>query len=105
MVAEQDQGLELPERWSAKAKSEVVLRLARGEAVDVLSREIAVPAHELEALAAGVPGRWDGGAALAGRPGGAGGAQEQDATGDAAEQRAMQVHPGAEGAGHGRGSW
>jgi len=39
---------ELPERWSAKAKSEVVLRLLRGEAVDAVSREIQVPAHELE---------------------------------------------------------
>ena len=31
MVAEQEQGQELPERWSAKAKTEVVLRLFRGE--------------------------------------------------------------------------
>lgn len=49
MVAEQDQGQELPERWSAKAKSEVVLRLLRGEAVEAVSREVQVPAHELEA--------------------------------------------------------
>ena len=38
----------LPERWSAKAKSEVVLRLLRGERVDAVSREIQVAAHELE---------------------------------------------------------
>ena len=49
MVAEQEQGQELPERWSAKAKTEVVLRLFRGEAVEAVSRELQVPAHELEA--------------------------------------------------------
>jgi hypothetical protein len=49
MVAEQDQGQELPERWSAKAKTDVVLRLLRGEGVDAVSREVRVPAHELEA--------------------------------------------------------
>jgi len=49
MVAEQDQGQELPERWSAKAKTDVVLRLMRGEGVEVVSREVQVPAHELEA--------------------------------------------------------
>ncbi len=38
----------LPERWSAKAKSEVVLRLFRGESVDEVSREIQVSAHEIE---------------------------------------------------------
>ncbi len=38
----------LPERWSAKAKSEVVLRLLRGESVEAVSREIQVVAHELE---------------------------------------------------------
>jgi transposase len=38
----------LPERWSAKAKSEVVLRLFRGESVDEVSREIQVPVHEIE---------------------------------------------------------
>ncbi len=38
----------VPERWSAKAKSEVVLRLFRGESVEAVSREIQVPAHELE---------------------------------------------------------
>ena len=49
MVTEAERAEELPERWSAKAKSEVVLRLLRGEAVDAVSREIQVPAHELEA--------------------------------------------------------
>jgi len=48
MVAEQERPGELPARWSAKAKSEVVLRLFRGEAVDDVSREIQVPVHELE---------------------------------------------------------
>jgi len=31
-----------------KAKTEVILRLFRGEAVDAVSREMQVPAHELE---------------------------------------------------------
>ena len=39
---------ELPERWSAGRKTELVLRLLRGEAVDAVSRESQVPAHELE---------------------------------------------------------
>ena len=40
---------ELPERWSAQRKTELVLRLLRGEALDAVSRENQVPAHELEA--------------------------------------------------------
>ena len=48
-VVEQEHGAELPERWSAKAKADVVLRLLRGESVDAVSRELQVPAHELEA--------------------------------------------------------
>jgi hypothetical protein len=39
---------ELPERWSAARKTELVLRLLRGEAFDAVSRESQVPAHELE---------------------------------------------------------
>lgn len=39
---------ELPERWSAQRKMELVLRLLRGEALDAVSRESQVPAHELE---------------------------------------------------------
>jgi transposase len=38
----------LPERWSVQRKTELVLRLLRGEAVDAVSRESQVPAHELE---------------------------------------------------------
>lgn len=49
MVAEQDEGQALPKRWSAKAKTDVILRLLRGEAIEVVSREVQVPAHELEA--------------------------------------------------------
>jgi hypothetical protein len=48
MTTEREQGPELPERWSAKAKTEVVLRLLRGEALDAVSRDVQVPAHELE---------------------------------------------------------
>ena len=40
--------VELPERWSIQRKSELVLRLLRGEALDAVSRESQVPAHELE---------------------------------------------------------
>ena len=40
--------LELPERWSVQRKSELVLQLLRGEALDAVSRESQVPAHELE---------------------------------------------------------
>ena len=39
---------ELPERWSAQQKAEVVLRLLRGEDLGEVSREIQVPAHEIE---------------------------------------------------------
>src|SRR5712691_1271957 len=49
VVAERESGDELPERWSAQAKTEVVLRLLRGEAVEAVSRERQVPANELEA--------------------------------------------------------
>src|SRR2546425_8056405 len=42
------EGVELPERWSVKRKTELVLRLLRGEALDAVSRESQVPAHELE---------------------------------------------------------
>lgn len=41
-------GEELPERWSAQRKTEVVLRVVRGEAIDEVAREIQVPVHELE---------------------------------------------------------
>jgi len=41
-------GEDLPERWSAQRKTELVLRLLRGEAIDAVSRESQVPAHELE---------------------------------------------------------
>src|SRR5499433_2544802 len=39
---------ELPERWSASRKMELVLRLLRGEPLDAISRQSQVPAHELE---------------------------------------------------------
>lgn len=40
---------ELPERWSAKRKAEIVLRLLQGEDPGEISREIQVPPPELEA--------------------------------------------------------
>jgi hypothetical protein len=42
------EGVELPERWSVPRKTELVLRLLRGEPLDAVSRENQVPAHELE---------------------------------------------------------
>jgi hypothetical protein len=39
---------DLPERWSIPRKTELVLRLLRGEPVDAVSRESQVPAHEVE---------------------------------------------------------
>ena len=39
---------EPPERWSAQRKTELVLRLLRGELLDSVSRESQVPAHEVE---------------------------------------------------------
>ena len=35
-------------RWSAGRKKQVVLRLLRGESVDAISRELAVPIYRLE---------------------------------------------------------
>lgn len=49
VAMEREAAAELPERWSAKAKTEAVLRLLRGEGVEAVSRELEVPAHELEA--------------------------------------------------------
>ena len=42
------EGLELPERWSVPRKTELVLRLLRGEPLEAVSRESQIPAHELE---------------------------------------------------------
>jgi transposase len=43
-----DGGEELPQRWSSRRKAEIVLRLLRGEDLGEVSREIQVPASELE---------------------------------------------------------
>src|SRR5438445_8728348 len=47
-AAGQQTGEELPERWSARAKTEIVLRLLKGEELGTVSRETQVPVHELE---------------------------------------------------------
>ena len=39
---------DLPERWSAPRKTELVLRLLRGDSLDSVSRDSRVPAPELE---------------------------------------------------------
>jgi Transposase len=40
-------GWKKPERFSARQKMEVVLRLLRGEALDLLSRELGIPAARI----------------------------------------------------------
>jgi hypothetical protein len=47
MPDEPEEG-ELPERWSARRKTEIVLRLLRGEDLGAVSREVRVPPQELE---------------------------------------------------------
>ena len=42
-------GWKQPERFSARQNTEVVLRLRRGEALDILSRELGLPAARLAA--------------------------------------------------------
>jgi transposase-like protein len=42
-------GWKKPERFSARQKIEVVLRLLRGEALDILARELGLPAARLAA--------------------------------------------------------
>jgi transposase len=42
-------GWQKPHRFSAQKKTEVVLRLLRGEALDLLSRELGIPAARLTA--------------------------------------------------------
>jgi transposase-like protein len=39
---------DLPARWSAQRKTEIVLRVVRGDAIDEVAREIQVPVHEVE---------------------------------------------------------
>lgn len=48
MEAAERSNEELPERWSARAKAEIVLRLLKGEELGTVSRELQVPVHELE---------------------------------------------------------
>jgi Transposase len=40
-------GWQKPQRFSARQKTEVVLRLLRGEALDMVSRELGIPAARL----------------------------------------------------------
>jgi hypothetical protein len=40
-------GWQTPQRFSARQKTEVVLRLLRGEALDLVSRELGIPAARL----------------------------------------------------------
>lgn len=44
----EEREMDLPQRWSAKRKSEVVLRLLRADDLGELSRKIQVPQPEIE---------------------------------------------------------
>src|SRR4030095_13328133 len=46
---------ELPERWSVQRKTELVLRVVRGESLEAVSRESQVPAHELRVVDINAP--------------------------------------------------
>jgi hypothetical protein len=46
---------ELPEQWSVQGRGDLVLQLLRGEALDAVSRESRVRAHELGELEAHLP--------------------------------------------------
>jgi hypothetical protein len=48
------------QRWSVARKREVVLRLLRGEAAELLSRELAVPIYKLEQWRAKAEAALDG---------------------------------------------
>ena len=41
-------GFQQPKRWSAKKKSQVVLRLLRGESIDNVSRDVGLQSYILE---------------------------------------------------------
>jgi len=43
-----NRSLPQPKRWSARKKSQVVLRLLRGESIDSVSREIGLPTYVLD---------------------------------------------------------
>jgi hypothetical protein len=47
-MSNEPEGQDLPERWSARRKSEIVLRLLRGEDLGAVGREVQVPPQELE---------------------------------------------------------
>lgn len=52
------------QRWSARRKREVVLRLLRGKALDALSRELGVEQYRLEQWREKALGRFPAGAAV-----------------------------------------
>lgn len=53
------EGVEIPEWWSVPRKTEVVLRLLRGETLEAVSRESQVLAHERESHGVACPGNRD----------------------------------------------
>ena len=48
------------QRWSASRKRDVVLRLLRGESLEMVSREVGVELYRLEALSGQVKSEWNG---------------------------------------------
>src|SRR5690242_20545570 len=60
-----------PQRWSARRKQEIVLRLLRGEPIEAIARELAIEPYRLECwrdralsgMAAGLKERWSRAAA------------------------------------------
>jgi len=46
-MADVNENVDIPKRWSARRKMEVVLRLFRGEAIDAVSRDVGVEIFRL----------------------------------------------------------
>jgi hypothetical protein len=61
-------GEELPERWSIQRKTELILRLLRGEGLDAVSRESQVPGPRARGVEARLPGPAGGACARAPSP-------------------------------------
>ncbi len=80
MEAAERTGEELPERWGARAKAEIVLRRLKGEELDTVSRETQVPVHR--AVAADLP------------HGGINGFKRRDTPGAERELKRMQAKVG-----------
>jgi hypothetical protein len=83
MEAAEQTSEELPERWRARAKTEIVLRLLKGEELGTVAREIQVPVRELE--------RWRRSFLEGGRTGSSGGTVRPRSANSSASRR-RRVH-------------